>query len=244
MKIYNLKMYVFLAIVVTVSVFANAALIVWSDGFETVNSDWTMNSMWRDTTTAYDGSYSLYNGGSNGHHAIRSIGDVSSGVFEVSYAVYVRGDIGSTNEEHVSHGITGGFDTGGDAWDDFQVFIETYIDDNNQAYMRAWDGSAASTGIEVAKETWNTITLVVRPDAITGGTFDWHLNGVLQGSGYDFKNNATAASTGFAIWHWGTDNTLETFTDSVSVQAPEPATLVLMSIGFLTMANRRKISHK
>ena len=214
-----------LIIVIWMSFSAEAALLKWSDDFETANSNWVLDTTWRETAAAYDGSYSLFNGIANGHHAIRSIGNVSSGSVEVTLAVYIRGDEGAGGDaEAVSYGITSG-PVSAEAWDNFQVDIRAYIGDgDNKAYLEAWDGGTPGGAIEIAKQTWHTMKLVVRPDTVNGGTYDWYLNDVLQASNYDFRFDPTGQSTGFAMWHWASDNTLESFTDSVVVQVPVTAT--------------------
>ena len=202
---------------------ANAALVEWFEDFESGMDGWVASYQWLEQEP-YDGDYSLYNGYANGHHAIRSIGR-TAGAFEVTFEIYIRGNEGVGDDtETISYGITSGEVTA-EAWDNFQIDLQVYIDnDDNKVYIRAWDGSTPSTGVEIAKQTWHTIRIVAHPDTANGGTYNWYLNGVLQASHYDFKYDVTDTSTGFAIWHWNTDNMLESFTDSINVQMVDPAT--------------------
>ena len=216
---------------------ANAALVEWFEDFESGTDGWVAYSQWLEQEP-YDGDYSLYNGNANGHHAIRSIGS-TAGAFEVTFEVYIRGNEGVDQDtETISYGITSGEVTA-EAWDNFQIDLQAYIADSNipdsndiadsnevgnQVYMRVWDGDISGAGIQVSKKTWHSQRLVVRPDTEYGGTFDWYLDDVLQAENYSFRFDPNEASTGFAIWHWGNDNTLESFTDSINVQMLDPVT--------------------
>jgi len=203
---------------------SQAALLEWSEGFESGwGGNWSQfgGHLRENPGSAYEGDYTMYTNATNGHHAYRSIG-AATDPFEVTFAIKCATPT-STAYQQVKIQT-------GTAWNGGpQAGINVTGGAGGSAIIET-GGMGGSSSVAITPGTWYEVKFVIRPDTTSGGTYDVYVDDELLEADIDFPNDATSACAYLMYVHYMNDNAMYTDIDAINV-TPEPATLAVLAIG-------------